>query len=254
MKSESNTDDWPTAGYSIDAHTQTEEFEDLKAAVEAYVETNLPSGEDYIERALAKILWEHRRDRFAESHGLAGVAETACIARLIDDDLDECPHSPGTHELNHSPPAADHPTLWLDDDGDPAMYSMHVYHGDLHDSMGDKPHSRWFDIIGWARDNRLDVGTRKSWYNPSTTQIVFEPMDDAIEYPPIPNESWSKQQWRGRVREAWDDATPPLDADPSLTTKTIDGQSYFYLQWRDDGVKTQYVAPEMPKDPPHTNY
>ncbi|RJX47520.1 hypothetical protein, partial [Halonotius pteroides] len=242
-------DSWPTSGYSIDPHNESKEFEMLKEAVENFIEPELPEGATSIERALARILWEDRRDRFAEAHGLDGVADKACIARLIDDDLDECPHghasSHDSRMLHHKPPAADHSTLWLDDNNDPALYSMHVYSTDLDAHLEDKPHSRWFDIVGWARENRLDVQTRNSWYNPSTTQIIFQPMDDPVpEYPDTP-ELWHKQEWQEKVRAAYEKADdPPVGVSPNLTTKTINDRDYHYLQWRDgDSVVSQYVAP-----------
>lgn len=59
-------------------------------------------------------------------------------------------------------------------------------------------------------------------------------------------------EWKERENE-WEetlaDAREQVGASSSatLTTKTIDGRDYYYLQWRDgDSIQSKYVAPVMP--------
>ena len=55
----------------------------------------------------------------------------------------------------HSPPYADHATLWLDDD-EPALYSMHIYPPEFKVVSktaapdGDWLRNGWFDLAGFA--------------------------------------------------------------------------------------------------------
>ena len=80
-------------------------------------------------------------------------------------------------ESPHKPPACDYATLWLDD-GEPAVYSMHLYPGNDEqlDSQG-PPHNSWFDILEFASDWELEVSIYpQSWYNlGSTVQIILNP-------------------------------------------------------------------------------
>ena len=167
--------DWPTAGFSapIGGH---DSYDKLKQAVAAYRDAT--ERDMRIERALAAILAEDRRDRFVNGHGLSEPAETACISRLIGSK--ECPHNviepdDDPHAPPHKPPVSDHATLWLDEDGDPALYSMHIYHTDLEHDTGEGPNNRWFDLVDFARHHGLEIGVRNSWYNPACQQIVFYP-------------------------------------------------------------------------------
>ncbi len=98
---------------------------------------------------------EYHRDAFIEAHELDEPAETACIARLIDG-RDECPL----------------------DDGEPALYGMHVYPGNIERLDSDEPpHNQWFDVCGFAKHYGLEISVHgKRWYNLGTTvHIVFYP-------------------------------------------------------------------------------
>lgn len=67
------------------------------------------------------------------------------------------------------------------------------------------------------------------------------------ESPPAPDE-WSDQEneWEGALQDAYDDADIPRSKG-SLVTKAIDGDNYYYFQWREgDTVISQYVAPASP--------
>lgn len=59
-------------------------------------------------------------------------------------------------------------------------------------------------------------------------------------------DGWGDDEWS----ETLDEALGKADIPPSkgtLTTKTIDGKQYIYLQWREgSSVKSQYVAPVSP--------
>jgi hypothetical protein len=66
----------------------------------------------------------------------------------------------------HSPPAADHATLWLNEDGDPTLCGMHVYPGNIERlNAEDPPYNQWFDLFEFAREWGLEVSILpKSWY------------------------------------------------------------------------------------------
>ena len=172
-----NKQDWPTSGFHPPVGPY-EEYRELEQTIADYV--NAADREAQVERAIAALLWERRRDRFASAHGVSAPAKTACIARLIGGH-NECPHQlleadNDPHAPVHSPPVDDHATLWLDEDGEPVLYSMHVYQSDLEHDTGDRPANRWFDIVDFARHHGLEIGVRDSWYNPgSCQQIVFYP-------------------------------------------------------------------------------
>jgi len=125
---------WPTPGPN-EPIPSWPEYNQVKEAVDAYLdhEPDDPKWND-IWRALAAIMGDYQRNQFVEAFDLDEPAETACIRRLITGD-DECPHSPlEAHDdptgPAHKPTASDHATLWLDD-GEPAVYSMHVYPGNI---------------------------------------------------------------------------------------------------------------------------
>lgn len=104
---------------------------------------------------------EYQHDAFVQAHGLDRPAETACIARLIDG-RDECPHNPvGEDDYPtappYSPPASDHATLWLDD-GEPALYRMHVYPGNIERlDAAETPYNQWFDLCEFASRYGLEL-------------------------------------------------------------------------------------------------
>lgn len=63
-----------------------------------------------------------------------------------------------------------------------------------------------------------------------------------------PPNDWDDDEWDDALEDAYDKADIP-NSKGTLTTKTIDGRDYYYLQWREgDQVKSQYVAPVVPAD------
>jgi hypothetical protein len=61
-------------------------------------------------------------------------------------------------------------------------------------------------------------------------------------------DGWEDDEWDDALEDAYDKADIPTSKG-TLTTKTIDGRDYYYLQWREgDQVKSQYVAPVVPAD------
>jgi len=180
-----NTDrtNWPTLGPN-EPVPAWDEYRQLREAVQDYLdhEPDDPAWND-IWRALGAIMGEYQRDAFAQAFDLGEPADQACIRRLITGD-DECPHSPLEADSDptgppHSPPADDHSTLWLDNEsGEPAVYSMHLYPGNVErlDSQ-EPPHNLWFDIFEFAAEWGLEVSILpKSWYNlGSTVQVIFYP-------------------------------------------------------------------------------
>jgi len=139
------------------------EYEQLEQALYEYLdhEPEDPAWND-IWRALGAILGEYQRDAFVEAFDLSEPADTACIRRLITG-AEECPHSPFEAEEDpqgppHKPPASDHATLWLDD-GEPAVYSMHVYPGNIERLDAEEPpYNMWFDLFEFAAEWGLELG------------------------------------------------------------------------------------------------
>jgi len=156
------------------------EYEQLADAVDAYLdhEPEDPAWSD-IWRALGAMMGEYQREAFRNAFGLSGPAEAACIGRLITGE--ECPHDPlmdSPARPPHSPPADDHSTLWLDEDGEPALYGMHVYPGNIEAlDAQEPPFNQWFDLFEFAREWGLEVSILpKSWYAlGSTVHVVFYP-------------------------------------------------------------------------------
>jgi hypothetical protein len=61
-----------------------------------------------------------------------------------------------------------------------------------------------------------------------------------------PEEWEDDDEWQEALEEAFEKAEIPRSKG-TLTTKTIDGREYYYLQWREgDSVTSQYVAPVSP--------
>lgn len=74
-------------------------------------------------------------------------------------------------------------------------------------------------------------------------------MEERAEQEPLETpEEWGEEEWKEVVEDARDDAD--LDGSKgTLTTKTIDGRDYYYLQWREGStIKSEYVAPVVPAD------
>jgi len=175
------TDNWPTPGPN-EPIPSWNEYEQLREAVNAYLdhEPDDPKWND-IWRALAAIMGEYQRDQFVEAFDLDEPAETASIRPLITGETD---YSYNPIEADddptgppHKPPASDHATLWLDD-SEPAVYSMHVYPGNIERlDAAEPPYNQWFDLFEFAAEWGLEVSVLgKSWYNlGSTVQVVFYP-------------------------------------------------------------------------------
>ena len=159
-----------------------DEYSQLHEAIHNYLDhrPDDPVWDD-IWRALGTIIGEFQRDAFIEAFDLSKPAETACIRRLITGE-GECPHSPLKADNDptgppHKPPASDHATLWLND-GEPAVYSMHLYPGNVERLDADEPpYNLWFDVFEFAAEWGLEVSILpKSWYNlGSTVHVVFFP-------------------------------------------------------------------------------
>ena len=81
------------------------------------------------------------------------------------------------------------------------------------------------------------------WMEAETQRELEEQADqEATETP----EEWDDDEWEEAVEDARDDADIPASKG-TLTTKTIDGRDYFYLQWREgSNIRSQYVAPVTP--------
>jgi hypothetical protein len=174
----------------------SDKYRALKDAIEAYRETDDLPPQDDVWRVLGNLLAADLRDRFQNRAGTAQPADTACIRRLVTGE-DECPCSEtrswvdreleqigARDEPPHQPPHSDHATLWLDADSEPAVYSMHVYPGNVLNYTPSKTadpdqqrRNGWFDIINWAEHWGLEVDVAPvSWYNPfRTVNVLFYP-------------------------------------------------------------------------------
>ena len=61
-----------------------------------------------------------------------------------------------------------------------------------------------------------------------------------------PDEWDNEDEWEEALEDAYEKADI-LRSKGTLTTKTIDGREYYYLQWREgDKVRSQYIAPVSP--------
>jgi len=70
-----------------------------------------------------------------------------------------------------------------------------------------------------------------------------ETADDSVETP----DDWDNdEEWKDKLEAAREKAAISASK-ATLTTKTINGRGYYYLQWREgEKVKSQYVAPVDP--------
>jgi len=159
---------WPSPGPNRPS-IPSDEYRQLEQAVNDYLESD--DTERPIRHALGAILGKRKRDRFVDAHDLDRPAEQACVRRLITGES-KCPHDalgadPDPDGPPHSPPASDHATLWIDADGEPAVYSMHVYPGNIERLDSDEPpHNKWFDVFEFAEKWGLELSiSPSSWYN-----------------------------------------------------------------------------------------
>jgi hypothetical protein len=72
-------------------------------------------------------------------------------------------------------------------------------------------------------------------------------LEDAEDGSASAPEGWDDdEEWQDALEEAFEKADIRRSKG-TLTTKTIDGRDYYYLQWREgDKVKSEYVAPVTP--------
>ena len=97
------------------------------------------------------------------------------------------------------------------------------------------------EMVAAAED--LDAVDKRPQLGPET---VYH--EDAIEETIEAPDEWDDDDaWAEALDEAFESAEIPRSKG-TLTTKTIDGRDYYYLQWREgETVKSQYVAPVVPK-------
>lgn len=78
-----------------------------------------------------------------------------------------------------------------------------------------------------------------------TERELEEAADQDVDETP---DEWEDDEWEEELEGAREKAELP-EGKGSLTTKTIDGRDYYYLQWREgDKIRSQYVAPVAPAD------
>ncbi|GAB3327785.1 hypothetical protein GCM10027355_32280 [Haloplanus salinarum] len=197
MPRDSKDSDTTGVGPELKVETRTsDEYRALEDALKTLQDgAELPPQDDPW-RVLGSLLAPDLRDRFQNRAGVEQPADTACIRRLITGEEDcSCADTRswvdrereqiGTrNDPPHQPPHADHAALWLDGDGEPAVYSMHIYPGNVLNytpstTADPDQHQRngWFDIVNWAEHWGLEVDIAPiSWYNPfRTVTVLFYP-------------------------------------------------------------------------------
>ena len=81
------------------------------------------------------------------------------------------------------------------------------------------------------------------WMEAETQRELEAQADQSTTETP---EEWDDDEWDEAVDDAREEAEIPASKG-TLTTKTIDGRDYYYLQWREGSkIKSQYVAPVTP--------
>jgi hypothetical protein len=81
------------------------------------------------------------------------------------------------------------------------------------------------------------------WKERQTEQAVSEQTEQ--EPDEVPGE-WDEDDWE-EVKEEAIDKAEIAPTKGTITTKTISGNDYYYLQWREgDKVRSQYIAPVSP--------
>ena len=95
------------------------------------------------------------------------------------------------------------------------------------------------------RDLAAYAEAMADWHEAKAQAELESKAEAAAEETP---EEWDDQEWEDVVDDARDEADIP-SSKGTLTTKTIDGRDYYYLQWREGSkIKSQYVAPVTPAD------
>jgi hypothetical protein len=98
-----------------------------------------------------------------------------------------------------------------------------------------------------AAADDLDAVDERPHLGPDT--IYREDIDEDVPGHPDTPDNWNDEEdWREALEDAWKEADIPRGKG-TLTTKTIDGRDYYYLQWREgDTVTSQYVGPVSPAE------
>jgi len=81
------------------------------------------------------------------------------------------------------------------------------------------------------------------WKERQTEQEVSEQAEQESDEVP---DGWDEDDWEEAKEEAIDKAgIAPMKG--TITTKTISGNDYYYLQWREgEKIKSKYIAPANP--------
>lgn len=152
------------------------EYKAFLQEVREYANADHEPGEDVL-RALADALSDDLREGFCRYWGVKEEADgPACLRRIIAGE-DECTCT-GTRswvdreketvgdrdEPPHSAPHEDHAELWLSEDGNAVLYSMHVSaleHSSVSRTAagdGEQIRNGWFDLLEFARQWGLEIG------------------------------------------------------------------------------------------------
>ncbi len=168
------------------------EYRAFVETVREYADGDQEPGEG-VRRAIADALSDELRERFKAAWKVDRTVDTVCVRRLITgEDECNCDRSwiDGEREtvgegdkLPHKPPHAVHSTLWLDEDDEPAVYSMHVYHPEIQmvsetADPDQRQRNGWFDIVRCAEHWGLEIAVM-----PTSWHIAFSTINIVV-YPP----------------------------------------------------------------------
>jgi len=84
-------------------------------------------------------------------------------------------------------------------------------------------------------------------YQENQARIEFQQRiaEDEVDTEDSPPKEWDEEEWEETVAAKQEEFDVPLKA--CIVTKEIDGNKYFYYNWREGGtVKSQYIAPVNP--------
>jgi len=94
-----------------------------------------------------------------------------------------------------------------------------------------------------AAADDLDALVDRPALGPET--VYEEDLEHGTADPP---DDWTGEEWEDALTEAFEKADIRRSKG-TLTTKSIDGRDYYYLQWREgDTVQSHYVGPVTPAD------
>lgn len=148
----------------------TEEDREAYRALEKLRENE---GNTTPQRAMAIVMEEPLKEAFKSRYGVEKKSSGQCCARRLLGK--QClQYGPGPVCEPHRMPHQDHTDLWLDQEGEPAVITSHLY---------DLPYGYVKNIVEWCDEwgftANFDSGL--SWYFPARTTLVAITVDETRE-------------------------------------------------------------------------